>query len=764
MRRAPSLPWGSLLLLIGALPLGCGRGGEAPRPAAPQVSPADAQQPPRAAPPVRRLPKGEGTRRMALRLAELNRTADPAKSPYLNSRKLAIIKRKMEQATGDWERNMLRTEAAKEMLATGAAREALEEVRKVLPAPGQAPPLGAPPAAETLAFMALCAYRIGVQENCVSHPTTETCLLPVRGKGVHGRQSGAREAIGYLTTLLESKPDDLRARWLLMVASMAVGEYPGKVPPRYRIPESAFASEYDVNPFDNAALRAGVGVLGHAGGAITEDFDGDGLLDIMISSMGPEDQLRLFHNNGDGTFADRTEAAGLKGELGGLNIVQADYDNDGHPDVFVLRGGWMRTGGRFPNSLLRNNGDGTFDDVTEEAGLLSFHPTQTGAWGDYDGDGFVDLMVGNESMPDDPNPSELYHNNGDGTFSDVSADLGNPDLGYVKGVVWGDYNNDGRQDLYVSVLGHDNYLYRNDGPRRGRGPGGEDWLFTDVAKEAGTLAPKDSFSTWFFDYDNDGWLDLYVGGYRITDVGEVAAMHLGLPNKGEMPRLYRNNHDGTFADVTHQVRLDRVALPMGSNFGDLDDDGWPDLYFGTGEPSFWSVIPNQMFRNDEGRSFQDVTTSARVGHLMKGHGVAFGDLDNDGDQDIFEEMGGWYEADIAQSVLYVNPGHGHHWITLRLEGRRSNRSAIGTRIRVRVSTPRGQRDIYATAGTGGSFGGNSLQQEIGLGDAVSIEAITITWPATGQAQVFHDVPLDGVYTVVEGEARPTPVQVKRFKL
>ncbi|PYS94017.1 MAG: hypothetical protein DMF50_12920 [Acidobacteria bacterium] len=136
-----------------------------------------------------------------------------------------------------------------------------------------------------------------------------------------------------------------------------------------------------------------------------EDFDGDGFLDIMASSMGLRDQLHLFHNNGDGTFTERSEAAGLTGEVGGLNIVHADYDNDGHPDVLVLRGGWMQKGGVYPKSLLRNLGDGTFEDVTEKAGILTAHPTQTGSWADYDGDGWLDLFVGNEALPGDPHPA-----------------------------------------------------------------------------------------------------------------------------------------------------------------------------------------------------------------------------------------------------------------------------------------------------------------------------------------------------------------------
>ncbi|MGH2651675.1 MAG: FG-GAP repeat domain-containing protein, partial [Actinomycetota bacterium] len=493
-------------------------------------------------------------------------------------------------------------------LNAGRTEEAIAIAESLLkPAPEVA--ADAPPEAETRDFLALCYLRLGEQENCIAHHGIESCLLPIRGGGVHTAQRGSRAAIREFTTLLGNEPGNLSWRWLLNIAYMTVGEYPGKVPKGRLVPPRVFESEHDITRFVDVAPRAGLSVSSHAGGAIMEDFDGDGILDIMASSMGVRDPLRLFRSNGDGTFTERSKEAGLAGEVGGLNIVHADYDNDGDPDVLVLRGGWMRSGGKFPNSLLRNNGDGTFDDVTEEAGILSFHPTQTGTFGDYDNDGWLDLFIGNESLPEDPHPSELYRNNGDGTFTDRSADLGDTRFGYVKGVVWGDFNNDGRQDLWVAALGGASHLFRNDGPAPG-GAGGRDgskgpaWRFTDVTRAAGILGPKDAFPSWFWDYDNDGWLDLLAGGYRVTDPADFTRLYLGQPVQSELPRLHRNNRDGTFGDVTRNARLDRVLLPMGSNFGDLDNDGFPDCYFGTGQPSLNGLVPNRMFRNDGGKVFQ----------------------------------------------------------------------------------------------------------------------------------------------------------------
>jgi len=341
---------------------------------------------------------------------------------------------------------------------------------------------------------------------------------------------------------------------------------------------------------------------------------------------------------------------------------------------------------------------------------------------------------------------QLFQNNGNGTFTDRAASLGFGVLGVVKGVAWGDYNNDRRPDLYVSRFGQPNLLFRNDGAR-----------FTDVTRTAGVAEPVNSFPTWFFDYDNDGWLDIFVGGFDESSIETVAAVYLGATRPEGTPRLYRNRGDGTFEDVTTAAKLDRVLLAMGANFGDLDNDGFLDVYVGTGAPDLNTLLPNRMFRNAGGRYFQDVTTSGGFGHLQKGHGVSFGDLDNDGDQDVYEVIGGWFSGDTYQNVLFANPGHGNHWITLILEGTRSNRAAIGARLKIRARTPRGMRDIHATVSSGGSFGDSTLQQEIGLGDAVSIESIEVTWPVTGVTQRFRNVSMDQFARIREGSPNLTPV-------
>ena len=726
----------------------------------------------------RRIPpltKGEGTRRMGELLQSLNRAAKPGVNPFLNAERAAQIRDTMPRMADPLDRMLARTQMADELLRAGRVREAIRTVEPLL-TPTSAEARYAPPPVQTLEFLGLASLRLGETDNCIRDHSAESCLLPIRGGGVHRRPEGSQRALELFGQVLRERPGDLSTRWLYNLAAMTLGLYPDKVEAGLRIPPETFASEADIGRFPDVAPAAGVSVRQHAGGAIMDDFDGDGPLDLVLSSMGLGDPLRFFHNNGDGTFAERTDAAGLKPLVGGLNVIHADYDNDGDNDLLVLRGGWMHKGGNYPDSLLRNNGDGTFDDVTEEAGLLAFHPSQTGAFADYDGDGWLDLAIGQADAPDEPHPTALYRNNGDGTFADRSADLG-PDtrFGYVKAVVWGDYDNDGRPDLFCSVLSGGNRLFRNAGPPEGAAAGAAGWRFTDVTRPAGLADKKDSFPSWFWDFDNDGWLDLLVAGFKFVDMNDIVAFHLGQPTQTAFPSLFRNNHDGTFTDVAHATRIDRIALAMGSNYGDLDNDGWPDCYFGDGEPGFRSLIPNRMFRNDGGRRFQDITHSAGTGHIQKGHGVAMGDLDNDGDLDVFEEMGGWYQDDQAHSALYRNPGHPeHHWVTLRLEGSRTsgassadratNRSAIGARIRVRVQDAKGERDVHAIVGTGGSFGGNSLQAEIGLGAARAIREIEVVWPTTGRKDTLRDVTMDRFYHLVEGTGRLEPVTRKKIPL
>ncbi len=700
---------------------------------------------------------------MATYLEDAAANVDPAENRFANSALLRAME-VLPPRTNDRERLLLRLAIAEQTLYAGrleAAIGLLESLRAdVADHQASAPESErAPPSflESLLDFLATAYLRLGERENCIDGVGAVACLVPVPAEGVHTAPRGARASIPIFEELLERNPDNLGARWMLNVAHMMLGTYPTDVPSELLIPELAFRSEHDIGRFRDVAPALGVDDVGHVGGGIMDDFNGDGLLDLMASSWQLRDPLSYHLNRGDGTFERLTGAAGLEGLWGGGNIVQADYDNDGDLDVFVLRGGWLVEGQ--VNSLLRNRGDGTFEDVTEQAGLLRpAHPSQTASWADFDGDGLLDLFVGNETFGGRSHPCQLFRNLGDGTFVDVAPEAGVAITGIVKGVTWGDYDNDGRPDLYVSRTNAPNLLLRNEG----RGADGA-WSFSDRTAEAGVAEPWDAFPTWFWDYDNDGWLDIFVAGYR-TNFGDIAAEYLNLPHDSELPRLYRNRGDGTFDEVSEAVGLDRIQFSMGSNYGDLDNDGWLDFYVGTGDAYFQALMPNRMFRSDRGEHFQDVTTSGGFGLIEKGHGIAFGDIDHDGDQDVFVAMGGAYEGDLAHNVLFENPGHGNRWLSLWLEGVESNRSAIGARVRVTIEVNGRERNIHRVVSSGSTFGGNPLRLDIGLGRAERVRSVTVHWPTTGRTQELGPLETDSAYRVREGVDGPELLERNAFVL
>ncbi|HZW33529.1 MAG TPA: CRTAC1 family protein, partial [Isosphaeraceae bacterium] len=216
-------------------------------------------------------------------------------------------------------------------------------------------------------------------------------------------------------------------------------------------------------------------------------------------------------------------------------------------------------------------------------------------------------------------------------------------------------------------------------------------------------------------------------------------------------RLYRNLGSDGFRDVAGEVGLDRAMAPMGANFGDVDNDGFLDIYVGTGDMSYEGLVPNLLFKNIAGVSFEDATTSSGTGHLQKGHGVSFADWDCDGDLDLFVELGGGTPGDPAYNALFQNPGQGRHWLKVKLVGSRTNRAALGTTIRVDLKSSDGRtRSIHRTVGNNSSFGGNSLVESIGLEDATRVAAVTVSWPTSGTTQTFRDVGGDQAIEITEG--------------
>ena len=711
---------------------------------------------------------------MAERLQDWGRQVGD-RNPYANAALLKSLPQKIANNSNAGQRLDLEYQLAEEFLNAGQPEDCLTVVSNMIHSPWRGRVSIAPSSRRQIRLLEGLAWlRVGEQENCLQHHNAESCLVPVRPAGYHHQTRGATNAEAIFAELCRQKTNDLGSRWLLNITAMTLGKYPDQVPPALRIPPSVFESDFPLKRFPEIAAQAGLALNDVAGGTIAEDFDGDGLIDVFFTSWTPVTQCHYFKNLGNGHFEDRTMRAGLIGVTGGLNIMQADYNNDGWPDIYIVRGAWLGELGLLPDSLLRNNGDGTFSDVTEEAGLLSFEPALSAVWFDANNDGWIDLFVGNEtSDPGHPHPCQLFLNDGHGKFHECALPAGAAVKAFVRGVTAGDFDNDGWPDLYISCLTTENILLHNDGRKStSQAPGIH---FTDVTAKAKVAEPRQSFPTWLWDYDNDGWLDIFVCGYGAggesystsvnaghSVLNEFVADKLGLPSKGTKARLYHNNHDGSFSDVTHQAHLDHMYLAMGSNFGDLDNDGWLDFYLGTGNPYFGSLVPNEMFRNNEGRNFQNVTSAGGFGHLQKGHAIAFADLNNDGQQDVVLNVGGAFAGDTYFDALFANPGHTNHWLCIKLIGEKSNRAAIGARIKVVVTSEGRPREIHRVVGSGGSFGSSPLRQEIGLGPASSIDRLEIWWPVSGQTNVLTDLKLDRFYQFTEGQKKAQPLSPVHF--
>ncbi|GAB5560606.1 MAG: hypothetical protein SynsKO_22530 [Synoicihabitans sp.] len=598
-------------------------------------------------------------------------------------------------------------------------------------------------------ILAILYLRRGEEENCIHNNTHQSCIFPIREEGIYSLRKDTERAIEIYEKLLSVKPADWRYRWLLNLAYQTLGEYPEEVPKQWLIHSNLMLDRDPSDNFENIAPSLGIDDITPAGGAVMDDFNNDGLLDIFTSGLN-RTQLKYYINNGKKGFTDQTSAANLVGLTSGFNLYQLDYDNDGWKDLLVVRGAWKHNRGLYPNSLLRNNQDGTFSDTTVEAGLLSFHPVATAVCADFNNDGWTDIFIGNESRggKKDNKRNELFLNMKNGQFREVSVESGMDVVSFTKGVCAGDYNDDGLTDLYISDHNGINILLKNTQISADGVP-----EFKDTTKEAGVEGPLNSFTSWFWDYNNDGALDLFVSSYEYGDARSTAAAakhFAGISDASSRSFIYHNNGDGTFTNRSFELGLDFPLGTMGANFGDINNDGWLDFYIGTGEPDFMGVHPNRLLVNQEGLNFIDQSSERRVGHIQKGHGIAFGDLDQDGDQDILAEMGGELVGDEFQNALFQNPGNNNNWIVLSLTGTTSSRDAIGARIKVIASDGNQTRAIYRVVSSGGSFGSNSLQQEIGLGRFTQIDLVEIRWPNSTQAQLIQSLNPNRKYSIIEG--------------
>ena len=398
-------------------------------------------------------------------------------------------------------------------------------------------------------------------------------------------------------------------------------------------------------------------------------------------------------------------------------------------------------------NVLFHNEHGKFVDVSKQSGADDPGSGFVSLWGDLDNDGWLDLVIANGVLKDGSVP-QIYRNNRNGTFTNVTkaAGLDEPASHGAIGLALADYDRDGRLDIFVNGLdAGPNRLYHNDG----------DWHFTEVARKAGVLQPPhNGFVSFFFDYNNDGWPDLLTTSLAPWEsVVEALKKGYAPPNPRSIhpdsSRLFRNNGDGTFTDVTFEARLYYPTGTMGAGVADVDNDGFVDVYLGTGDPQMSRLEPNRFFHNNGNGTFSDLTLYvgfARPGN--KGHGVAFVDIDNDGDLDIFAQLGGHYPGDHAYNAFYRNlKGNQNNWLEVELRGVKSNRFAVGAQLTVKAGGLLVYREVKGSEGFGAT---SPYRQHFGLGKQTKIDSLEIRWPS-GVKQTFRDLDVNHIIAVREDE-------------
>ena len=556
----------------------------------------------------------------------------------------------------------------------------------------------------------------------------------------HLRHGNLEKAVTNFKASLRLKPRDPETLWNLWTAYSKLGGYPPELPEEFKIVRRGEVTSplhnrklITDNQFTNVAPDLKMDKVDGGRGSAWGDYDNDGDEDIV--AVGTYQPHALYRNNGDGTFTDVAKQAGIADPRGGWGSLFADYDNDGYLDLYITRGGWS---GAAENTLYRNNGDGTFTDATHAAGVADPQSSFCAAWADYDNDGYLDLYIA-DGVIGDGAANVLYHNNGDGTFTNTAEIAGVANTGNSLGTAWGDYDKDGYIDLHVVNFGQSNVLYRNNG----------DGTFTDVTPTTGMNIPvTDAFVTFFLDVDNDADLDIFIsnsGSFQAFIAGQITGT---APHDGDRQVLYRNNGDGTFTDVTRESGLYQAFGAMGANFGDIDSDGYLDIYLATGAPQMGRLERDALFHNNGDGTFTDATRALGLGNIGKGHGVTFGDVDTDGDVDIYVPVGGAFIGDQWHNLFYQNAGAGNNWLTLKLVGVKSNRDGIGAKVTLRV----GNRVIYREVSGGCGFGStNSLSLEIGLKAHTKVDTLEIAWPS-GQVDIHRNLSVNQKLVVTEGKS------------
>jgi len=537
-------------------------------------------------------------------------------------------------------------------------------------------------------------------------------------------------AARYASAALDAHAENAPARYWGWLAAQRLGRYPDSVREANRMEMVAGQGETALE-YEEVSARMGLDKTAGGRGIAIFDYNNDGLLDVAIACA--HGGLSLYRNKGDGTFDDVSVESGLYRGTNGFGIAAGDYLNSGYPGLCVVRMGFF--GGMV--ELWRNNGDGTFTDVSVESGVSTWGPSFTCSWCDYDGDGRLDLFVCMNSggLFDRRTPHRLYHNNGDGTFTEVAAQAGIVSRWPAIGHTWGDYNNDGLPDLFLSNAIGAPQLFRNNG----------DGTFTDVTEQAGLNVPVLAFNAQFVDIDDDGWLDIIQYTWGPHEDSVYSMRFAATAPNGHPTRVFRNNRDGTFTLISEELGLTECWGSMSGNTADLNNDGYQEIILGNGGPLVDRIEPLVVYER-KGARFENVTFSAGLPPTGKGHGVNFADFFGDGRLTILSATGGNFPGDLSTMSVFAPKKRTGNYLGVLLRGTKSNRAAIGARIKLSA----GGRAQHRVLNNGSNFGCLPPQQHFGLGELTAVDELDVWWPS-GLRERFLDLPVNTLVQITEGE-------------
>ena len=574
---------------------------------------------------------------------------------------------------------------------------------------------------------------VGLQQN------NSTIIYPVSKNQAQEKEEYTEAAIEFYSRLRKAFPENRDYLWKLNLCHMLLGTYPGSLPIEDQLLLNPLGQFTSPSTFYNLSGEMGIRHQSIGGASVLLDIDNDKDLDVFTCSHHMEDQALIYEYD-NYKYKEVQNNIGLKDLPGGSRVSTIDYNNDGFDDLFIARGALQGITGQLPNTLLKGSASGKFEDVAAEVGITSKYPTENISWSDVDLDGDVDFYS-NNSKTGLYIPGELFYNNGNSFSGSLDKVFGPMNAINASASTFADIDGDRWPDLIVLNSEGRNHVFLN---KKGR---------FEASSKHSIERFENGSCVLSFDFDNDGDLDLLITGKGSKDLLASEDFTKSInENSGVFTQLFINDGSGRFSPFTNMGGLERVNYVNAASYIDINNDGFLDIYLSTGGFINDDIVPNRLFINDKGLGLKEVSTSSRTACISKTYGIAVGDLDGDGDSDLYLNGGGFYSGDLGTDVYFNNRYQGdNRWVSLALKGNKNNRQGIGAVIKIEGLDKEGNsKQVFRHISNGDGPFTVDVQTPIGLGDMQVIKKLEVRWPL-GHVQRFSDLAVNQKYLVEEGK-------------